>query len=93
MRPGGLLLFIQSSMADLAETERQLKRNGYTHEIVMTHQGPFRDYYYQDKDFMREIQGIPNGFEMRDGKEWETLYVIRAKLTPWTPPSTAHAVS
>ena len=40
-----------------------------------------------------EIRDVPNGFEVRDGTHYETLFVLRAKLRAWTPPAGAHVVS
>jgi 16S rRNA G1207 methylase RsmC len=59
LKPEGELVFVQSSMADVAKTLRMLDENG---------------------------------FEVRDGKHYETLFVVRARLRPWTPPAGAHAV-
>ena len=39
---------------------------------------------------MEEIRRVPNGFEVRDGIHYETLYVVHARLRPWSPPATAH---
>jgi predicted RNA methylase len=90
LRPDGGLLFVQSSMADLAKSRRRLAENLYDDEIVAERSGPFRDYYFDDPTFIEEIQGVENGFEMRDGKHWETLFVLHARLQPWSPPSIAH---
>jgi len=86
LRDGGLLVFVQSSMADLAKTRARLQENGYDVELLATSQGPFRDYYYEDETFMQEVETVENGYELRDGVHWETLYVIAARLQPWTPP-------
>ena len=93
LRPGGRLVFIQSSMADLDETRRLLDRNGYDHRVVDSTRGPFRDYYFDDETFMREIQSIPHGFEVEDGVHYERLYVLTADLRPFEPPAGAHIVA
>jgi len=90
LREGGLLVFVQSSMADIAKTRARLQENGYEPEILGSMQGPFRDYYFEDKSFMEEIRTVPDGFEIRDGTYIETLYVVKARLVPWAPPETAH---
>ena len=90
LRPGGRLVFVQSSMADRAMTRRRLEQNGFDVEILDTQEGEFRDYYFEDPTFMDEIQSVPNGFEVRDGKHYETLAVITAVLQPFTPPDDAH---
>jgi predicted RNA methylase len=90
LREGGDLVFVQSSMADIAKTRRRLVENGYTVRILGTSKGPFRDYYLEDKAFMREIRRVEGGFEVRDGIYYETLYVMHAHLAPWRPPESAH---
>jgi len=45
LRPRGRLVFVQSSMADIAKSQRRLDENGFDHEIVDCCEGPFRDYY------------------------------------------------
>ena len=84
MRPGGRLVFIQSSLADLAYTQAQLDRNGYDCEVVTQTQNPFRDDYFEDETFMAEIQKVENGFEIKDGTHYETLTVINATLRQWS---------
>ena len=88
--PGGTLVFVQSSMADLAMTLRRLDQNGFDARVVDRRRGPFRDYYFKDESFMREIAEVPHGFEVEDGTHYETLFVIEATLRPWTPPEGAH---
>ena len=90
LEPEGRLVFVQSSMADLARTRRWLDRNGYSMRIVGRESGPFRDYYFEDESFLEEIRRVKDGFEVRDGTHYETLYVIEATLRPWTPPPGAH---
>ena len=87
---GGTLVFVQSSMADLAKTMRRLDENGFDPEILATSRGPFRDYYFDDKTFMEEIQHVPDGFELVDDTYYETLSVVRATLRPFVPPHGAH---
>jgi len=92
LKPGGQLIFVQSSMADLGKTRRRLGQNGFRHEIILETEGPFRSYYFDDPTFMDEIQTVPHGFEIRDGTHYERLFVIRATLQPWKPPVGAHIV-
>lgn len=42
----GLLVFIQSSMADLDVTLFRLNQNGYDASVVATCQFPWRQYYF-----------------------------------------------
>lgn len=90
LRPRGELVFIQSSMADFGETERRMDRNGFDVEIVGTTSGPFRDYYFEDAQFMKEIEQVDGGYELRDGVYHEHLRVYRGKLREWAPHSNAH---
>ena len=90
LNPGGRLVFVQSSMADIGRTGRTLDQNGYDHRIVGTTQNPFRSYYFEDETFMAEIREVENGFEMRGDEYWETLFVIEATLREWSPPEGAH---
>ena len=92
LRPGGELIFIQSSMADIGKTERRLWENGYRVERLGETVGPFRDYYFEDQTFMDEIKRVPNGFEVIDGVYHERLVVLKGTLQPFTPPEGAHIV-
>lgn len=91
--PGGQLVFIQSSMADLKMTLRRLDQNGFDAEVVDSRRGPFRDYYFADESFMREIEEVPGGFQIEDGTYYETLFVVAARLREWSPPAGAHICS
>jgi release factor glutamine methyltransferase len=90
LNSGGTLIFVQSSMADLAKTLRRLDENGYDARVLGERSGPFRDYYFADETFMKEIQDVPNGFDVRDGVHYETLSVVVGTLRPYTPPAIAH---
>ena len=89
LRRGGLLVFVQSSMADIAKSWRRLEENGYEPRRLGETEGPFRDYYFEDQTFMEEIQTVPDGFEVRDGTYYETLVVLGSRLRPWKPPAGA----
>lgn len=80
LRPKGELVFVQSSMADIEKSHRRLRENGFVPRILDQTQGPFRDYYFEDEAFMKEIQSVPDGFEVRDGVHYEKLFVTAAKL-------------
>ena len=92
LTPNGELIFVQSSMADIAKTGRRLTENGYEFEIVHEVEGPFRDYYFEDPSFMEEIQAVPNGFDVRDGVYYERLFVVHGRLKEWPPPDGAHVI-
>lgn len=78
LKPGGQLVFVQSSMADLPRTMSLLDEQGATVEVLAQTDGPFREYYFEDAAFMREIASVPNGYQVRDGVHHETLTVMRA---------------
>jgi len=78
--PGGRLVFIHSSMADIPRTQKLLKENGFDAQIIAQTTGPFREYYYEDQTFLDYIQTIPNSYQMIDGQKHETLVVFEAVL-------------
>ncbi|MEM6793128.1 MAG: methyltransferase [Acidobacteriota bacterium] len=80
VKPGGRLVFIQSSMADIPRSVRLMEENGMRVRIVGETDGPFRDYYYEDEAYMREMAAIPHGYQMRDGQHYERLIVFEATL-------------
>ncbi len=90
LRPGGELIFVQSSMADIQLTRDMLDRNGFGVTELGRTSGPFRDYYFEDATFMEEIETVEGGYEERDGVKYETLVAFHAKLRDWSPPATAH---
>ena len=90
LQPGGSIVFVQSSMADLPKTRRRLAENGFQIELLRDREYPFRSYYFEDETFMREIRDVPGGYEVRGETFYETLYVIAATLAPNTPPAGAH---
>jgi len=90
LKPGGTLIFVQSSMADLAKTLQRLDENGYDVTVLGERSGPFRDYYYEDEVFMEESRAVEGGFETRDGVDYETLTVVVGSLRPYAPPAIAH---
>ncbi|MEM8710878.1 MAG: methyltransferase [Planctomycetota bacterium] len=90
LRPGGELLFVQSSMADVHRTMTELDRNGFDAREVGRTSGPFRDYYFEDLEFMKEIEEVKDGYFEVEGAKHEWLAVIHAKLRPWSPPASAH---
>ena len=81
VRPGGRLIFVQSSMADVPRSISLMEENGMSVRIVGETSGPFRKYYYEDETFMSEIAAVPDGFEIRDGIHQERLVVFEARLS------------
>ena len=80
MRPGGDLVFIQSSMADIPRSIALMEQNGMTVRIVGETSGPFRDYYFEDDVYMKEMAAVPGAYTIVDGRHYERLIVFRATL-------------
>ncbi len=90
LQPGGELVFVQSSMADVPKSLARLDENGYDARVLAATSGPFRSYYFEDPTFLEEIETVENGYDVWDGVHYERLAVIHAKLRDWSPPGTAH---
>ena len=82
LKPGGYIMFCQSSMANFPKTEQELTANNYTYEVVYSTRGLFRDYYFTEPGFMEESRQVENGFEIIDGEYIETLQVYLSQLNP-----------
>jgi len=80
LNPEGHLIFVQSSMADIGKTRNRMEENGYTFEILHQKSYPWRDYYYQDPQFVQMCDDNPNSHFLKNGERWENLYVVRGKL-------------
>ncbi|MFK7959519.1 MAG: methyltransferase [Phycisphaerales bacterium] len=80
VRPGGRLVFIQSSMADIPRSIRLMEEHGMQVRVVGETSGPFRAYYFEDEAFMREIARLPNAYSVVDGIHRERLIVFEARL-------------
>ncbi len=80
VRPGGRVVFVQSSMADIPRSIQLMKECGMEVRVVGETDGPFRDYYFEDEAFLREIAAIPGGYSIRDGVHYERLIVFEATL-------------
>lgn len=80
VRPGGRLVFIHSSMADVPRSLRLMEEHGMEVRIVGETSGPFRKYYYEDDDFMRNAVRVPGGSIMIDGVHHERLTAFEARL-------------
>ena len=79
-RPGGSLVFVQSSMADIPRSIRLMEEGGMGVRILGETSGPFRDYYFEDEAFLREIASVPAAYTVRDGVHYERLIVFEATL-------------
>ena len=80
VRPGGWLVFIQSSMADIPRTIRLMEENGMGVEVIGESDGPFRPYYFDDARYMKEMASIPGAYSVRDGVHHERLIVLKGVL-------------
>jgi release factor glutamine methyltransferase len=80
VRPGGRLIFIHSSMADIPKTIKLMEQNGMTVRIVGETSGPFRDYYFEDPAYIKEMAEIPGCYTIQDGTHYERLIVFEATL-------------
>jgi len=80
VRPGGRLVFVQSSMADVPRSLRMMAEHGMDVSIVGETDGPFRDYYFEDPAYLREMASIPGAYDVRGGQHFERLIVFDARL-------------
>ena len=80
VRPGGRLIFVQSSMADINRSIGLMEDWGMAVKIVGTTTGPFREYYFEDTMFLENIEMFEGAYE-KDGDTYiETLIVFEATL-------------
>jgi hypothetical protein len=80
VRPGGELIFVQSSMADVPRSIRLMEECGMHVRIVGETDGPFRDYYFEDPAYLKEMASVRGSYDVRDGIHYERLVVFRARL-------------
>jgi methylase of polypeptide subunit release factors len=80
VRPGGRLVFVQSSMADVPRSVRLMEEHGMDVRVVGETDGPFRDYYFEDDAYRREMAAIPGAYSVREGVHYERLIVFEARL-------------
>ena len=80
IKPGGNMIFVQSSMADIPRSIRLMQEHGMDVRIIGEVDGQFRDYNYEDQVFMREMASIPGSYTLRDGVYYERLIVFEATL-------------
>jgi len=81
VKKGGRLIFIQSSMADINRSTNLMKEWGMDVKIIGEQKGPFRDYYFEDKIFMNNIEKFPGAYEKINEQYIETLVVFEATIT------------
>jgi release factor glutamine methyltransferase len=80
LRPGGRLIFVHSSMADVPRTIGMLEENAMRVRIVGETSGPFRQYYFEDEQYMTEMASVPGAYTIVDGVHHERLVVFEARL-------------
>ena len=80
VKPGGRLIFVQSSMADFPRSLEYMREHGMNVRVVGETDGPFRDYYFEDEAYLRELASIPGSYDVRDGQHYERLMVFEARL-------------
>jgi release factor glutamine methyltransferase len=80
VRPGGRLIFIHSSMADIPRSLRLMDECGMEVRILGETDHEFRNYYFEDPQYLLEMAKIPGGYQVRDGKQYERLMAFEARL-------------
>ncbi|MEM7164443.1 MAG: methyltransferase [Planctomycetota bacterium] len=80
VKPGGQLMFVQSSMANVPRSILLMEECGMTVEVLGETDGPFRNYYFDDAAYLKEMAAIPGAYTVRDGVHYERLIVLRGTL-------------
>ena len=80
VRPGGRLVYVQSSMADIPRSIRLMEECGMHVRVVGETEGPFRNYYFEDDAYLKEIAAVPGSYAVRDGVHYERLIVFESRL-------------
>jgi len=80
VRPGGRLIFVHSSMADIPRSINLMEQNGMSVRIAGETSGPFRDYYFEDPAYIKEMAAIAGCYTIQDGTHYERLIVFEATL-------------
>jgi len=80
VRPGGSLIFVQSSMADIPRSIRLMEENGMVVRVRGETDGPFRPYYLDDPVYLKEMAAVPGAYTVREGRRYERLIVLQGIL-------------
>ena len=67
-------------MADTPRSIEYMEAHGMNVRIVGVTDGPFRDYYFEDPAFLKEMAAIPGSYSVRAGVHYEQLVVFEARL-------------
>ena len=101
LRAGGLMVWVQSGMADVNKTFARLEENGWDGKIAHESRYPWREYYSEDPSFIAEADAVNErggeypGYEMEQTaagsggmeppRRIEHLFVFQATLRAFTP--------
>ena len=80
LKPGGRLIFIHSTMGDVPRTIELLEECSFNVKILADKDFPFRDYYFEDEVYLKEMAAVPGGYTVRDGIRYERLVAFEATL-------------
>lgn len=80
VKPGGRLIFVQSSMADVPRSIDLMEQCGMAVRIVGETDAPFRDYYFEDPEYLKEMAGLAGSYQVREGVHYERLIVFESTL-------------
>lgn len=83
LNPGGRLIFVQSSLANIEQTRTLLRDKGFSVSISGRKRFPFRDFYMPHLFFYRRQAMLSRKaiyHENKDGMLYETLYIIDAQI-------------
>lgn len=80
LKPGGRLIFIHSTMADVPRTISLLEQCDMTVRILADKDFPFRDYYFEDEAYLKEMAAVPGSYSVRDGVRYERLVAFECRL-------------
>ena len=80
VKPGGRLVVVQSSMANIPRSIQLMQECGMQVKVIGETDGPFRDYYFEDPEYMIEMANVPGSYAVRDGRHYERLIVFEARV-------------
>ncbi len=80
VKPGGRLIFVQSSMADFARSIELMEQCGMSVRVLGETDHEFREYYLEDEAYLLEMARRPGLYSVREGKRYERLLAFEAVL-------------
>jgi release factor glutamine methyltransferase len=79
--PSGRLLMTHNSLADWPASARLMESQGLEPHVLAQRELEFRPFI--NRDWLDELGGTARGlYTVRDGRAYETLYVVEARLRP-----------